>query len=92
LKLLILQIENKLPKKSEMILVEVNPIKLKAVCDKLDALLSQDDSNAADLMNENADILHAAFPNHFMKIDESILACDFDAALAALRSATAATV
>ena len=91
LNILILQIENTLPKEPEIISVDVNPKILKTVCDKLDALLSEDDANAAEVMNENADMLHTAFPNDYMKIDESILACDFEAALAALRSATAVT-
>jgi len=54
-------------------------------------LLSDDDSKAADVMSENGDMLHAAFPNHYGKIDDGIIACDYEAALAALRSATSLT-
>jgi PAS domain S-box-containing protein len=86
---LVLQLEQKLPALKSKIAVVVVPEKLKEVCDKLDALLSDDDTKAADVMNANVDLLHTAFPNHYGKIDEGILACDFEAALAALRSATA---
>jgi hypothetical protein len=43
-------------------------------------------------MSANEDMLHAAFPNHYGKIDDGIIACDYEAALAALRSATSLTI
>ena len=85
---LIFQLEQKLPALPSNITVIVIPEKLKAVCESLDALLSDDDAKAADVMTMNRDLLHTAFPNHYGKIDEGILACDFGAALLALRSAT----
>jgi PAS domain S-box-containing protein len=89
---IIAQLERQLPAELSAVSVIVVPEKLKEVCDKLDALLTDDDSKAADLMNDNADLLHAAFPNHYRKIDEGIFACDFEAALAALRAATGASI
>jgi CheY-like chemotaxis protein len=89
---MITQLEQKLPAAQLQNAVIVVPEKLKAVCDKLDALLSDDDAKAVDVMNANVDLLHTAFPNHYGKIDEGIVACDFGAALAALRSATGSYV
>ena len=89
---IILQLEHKLPAVQSKNTVIVIPEKLKAVCESLDALLSDDDSKAADVMSANEDMLHAAFPNHYGKIDDGIIACDYEAALAALRSATSLTI
>jgi CheY-like chemotaxis protein len=89
---MIVQLEQKLPAAKPKNAVIVVPEKLKEVCDKLEALLSDDDSKASDVMNANMDLLHSAYPNHFDKIDESIVACDFGAALAALRAATGSYV
>ena len=66
----------------------INPEKLKSVCDRLDALLSDDDAEATDVLDANEDLLNTAFPNHYRKIDNSIRSFDFEAALAALRLAT----
>jgi len=51
-------------------------------------LLADDDAEAADLLDANADLLNAAFPNHYRKIDDGVRSFDFEAALAALRAAT----
>ena len=66
-----------------------NREKLDAVCDKLESLLVDGDAGAVDVMNENAELLNAAFPNHCHEIDNNIRAFDFEAALIALRIATA---
>ncbi|HEY5118496.1 MAG TPA: response regulator [Anaerolineales bacterium] len=85
---LIAQLEQKLPEEQGKTAVTVNQEKLKAVCDKLEALLADYDSEAGDVLDANADLLNAAFPNHYRKIDDGIRSFDFEAALAALRAAS----
>jgi two-component system, sensor histidine kinase and response regulator len=85
---LIGQLEQKLPEAQGKTAVTVDRKKLKAVCDNLKALLAEDDSEAADVMDANADLLNAAFPNHYRRIDDGIRSFDFTAALAALSAAT----
>jgi len=93
---LIAHLERKLPNELRRTADAANQVKLKAICDRLAALLAADDSGASGLLEENAgvlngDLLSAAFPNHYRKIDDSIQAMDFETALAALRAATAAS-
>jgi two-component system sensor histidine kinase/response regulator len=85
---LISELDSKLPAVQSKNAVIIVPEKLKAVCESLDAFLSDDDAKAAEVMNANMDLLYSAFPNHYGKIEAGIVACDFGAALAALRSAT----
>ena len=92
LKNLIWQLEQKLPEERAKIIVTVDQEKLKVVCDKLDALLADDDAEAGEVMEANADLLNAAFPEHCRKIDDSIRSFDFEAALIALRVATATSI
>jgi response regulator RpfG family c-di-GMP phosphodiesterase len=67
---------------------DVNPEKLKAVCDKLASLLANDDTGAFEVMDANAELLNAAFPSHCHEIDNHIRSFDFEAALVALSAAT----
>jgi len=83
------ELERKLPHTQDKPMVAVDPEQLKAVCDRLEALLSDDDSDAGDVLEENAGLLEAAFPNHFRKISDGVRAFDFEAALAGLKSAAA---
>ena len=92
LKNLIWQLEQKLPEERAKIIVTVDQEKLKVVCDKLDALLADDDAEAGEVMEANADLLNAAFPEHCRKIDDIIRSFDFEAALIALRVATATSI
>ncbi|MDO9111023.1 MAG: Hpt domain-containing protein, partial [Desulfatirhabdiaceae bacterium] len=87
LEYLITQLEQKLPEERVKTAVTVVPEQLKAVCAKLDAMLADDDAEAGDVLDANADLLSAAFPNHYRKIDDCIRSFDFDAALAELRAA-----
>jgi PAS domain S-box-containing protein len=89
---LITQLEQQLPEERVRTAVEVDEEKLKAVCDKLAAMLGDDDSEAVDVMDANADLLNSAFPNYYRKIDDGIRSFDFEAAFAALRAATGASV
>jgi PAS domain S-box-containing protein len=67
----------------------IDPQKLKKVCTQLAALLADDDSAAGDMLDDNADLLHAAFPTQYRAIDNAIKVFDFEAALAKLREAAA---
>jgi CheY-like chemotaxis protein len=88
----IAQLEHKLPQERGRAAVAVDPKMLKAVCDTLKALLADNDAAAGDVLGENADLLNAAFPTNYRKIDDGIRSFDFEAALAALRAATAISV
>ena len=83
---LIRQLEQTLPEERSNTPVSIDPEQLKAVCDKLETLLADDDAEAADVLAANADLLNSAFPKHFRQIDEGIRAFDFEAALVALRA------
>lgn len=61
--------------------------KLDQVSRQLSALLTQDDSRAVELLEDQAALLKAAFPAHFSAIETAILAFDYDLALTALKHA-----
>ena len=88
LEYLITQLENKLPEERVKTAVAVDPEQLKAVCDKLEAMLADDDAEVGDVLDANADLLNTAFPNHYRKIDDGIRSFDFETSLEALRAAT----
>jgi HPt (histidine-containing phosphotransfer) domain-containing protein len=92
LETLIAQLERQLPEEPGWAAVTVIPEKLKAVCDKLEALLADDDGEAGDVLDANADLLRTAFPNHYRQIEDGIRSFNFDTALAALRAATGTLV
>jgi PAS domain S-box-containing protein len=84
---LIAELEQKLPQEAEKITVTVDQEKLHIVCDNLASLLMDDNAGAADVMAANTDLLRAAFPEHYRKLNDAILSFDYDTALAALRAA-----
>ncbi|MDP2144373.1 MAG: response regulator [Gallionella sp.] len=86
------ELEQKMPALPVNTEIKVDPKILKTVCGRLETLLLDDDSAAVDLMHENANLLSAAFPWHYSRIEVAIRAFDFDAALAALRAASAESV
>jgi len=86
---LIIHLERTLPPVTDKDLVTVEEADLHVVCNTLEALLRADDAEAGTLLESNAGLLRAAFPNHFRKIAENIRAYDFDLALAALKAAAA---
>jgi PAS domain S-box-containing protein len=86
---LVAALERALPAEEDRVQVDVDLVRLRDVCARLDALLTDDDSEAGDVLTEYADLLHAAFPSHYRRIDEAVKSFDFDAALAALREAAA---
>jgi len=84
---LIGELEDKLPVEPVDAGGPVDPVALKALCDKLAALLDDDDSAAVDLLLANANLLNAAFPRSYREINSAIRSFDFAAARSALRSA-----
>jgi two-component system sensor histidine kinase/response regulator len=84
----ITQLEKSLPEEQHNLPVKVDPMRLRAVCDQLLALLAADDAAAGDLLDANSELLNAAFPEQFHKIDDSIRSLDFETAIAALKAAS----
>src|ERR1019366_2652665 len=78
---LITQLEQQLPEEQGETKVKVDRKILKAVCDKLEALLIADDAEAVDVLDAHADLLSAALPNHYRAIHDGIRSFDFEAAL-----------
>ncbi len=64
--------------------VHIDYEQLGKICDKLSALLIDDDAEAADLLQEQAELLRKAFPDDFNNIENNINSFDFEAAHAAL--------
>ena len=91
LQALILRLEQQLPLQQAPPSVTVNPEELKALCDQLVALLSNDDARAYAVLDEHAGLLASAFPGHYLKICHGIRSFDFEAALVTLKSACATT-
>jgi len=85
---LIVQLEQRLPKKNEHTTVGVDGKKLHLVCEQLKHLLGSSDSAACALFDANADLLNTAFPQHYREIENAIRQFDFTAALATLAAAT----
>ena len=87
LETLIQQLEAKLPPEAETIKVIIDFAKLEEICTQLSVLLSEDDAEAADLLQNNSDLLKSAFPNHYNAIAAGINSFDFETAYTALISA-----
>jgi len=86
---LIALLEQKLPAEIASKSAAVDPELLKAVCNKLESLLAEGNAAAWDMQERHASLLNAAFPKHYCQIQEGIRSFDFEAALTALREATA---
>ncbi len=89
---LISQLEQRLPEKQAQMAGTVASEQLKTVCDKLAAMLADDDAEAVDVLEANAELLRTAFPNHYRQIDDGIRLFDFEAALAVLMAARGTSV
>ncbi len=85
---LIAQLERQLPKAPSKGVANVNAEHLKAVCDQLAAMLTDDNAESCDVLEANVDLLNAAFPDHYQMIDDGIRSFDFEAALVALKAGT----
>lgn len=82
------RIEGRLPREASSDgAMNVDRAALDAVCARLEALLSEDDAEAGDVLAENASLLNAAFPVHFNRIDNAVRGFDFEAGLHALHEA-----
>lgn len=86
---LITQLEQNLPDEQDKMAATVDREKLKVVCDKLEVLLGDNDAEAADVLEANAELLNDAFPSNARMIDNYIRSFNFEAALIALRAASA---
>ena len=86
---LVVALECALPPREEAAHSAVDVDRLRAVCAQLEALLAQADAEAGDVLYANADLLHAAFPSHYRRLDDAITSFDFEAAIAVLRHAAA---
>ncbi len=67
--------------------IAVDAAKLHAACAKLARLLADSDAEAGDVFETHADLLKAAFPEHYRRIEDAVTRFDFEAAMAALRDA-----
>jgi two-component system sensor histidine kinase/response regulator len=85
---LLTALEEALPSDSEtQTLAQPDWEQVRAVCARLDSLLAQSDADVADVMNENADLIRAAFPHHYGRINDAVQEFDFDMALTLLQDA-----
>ena len=69
--------------------VAVNPEILDAVCRRMLILLAEDDAEVDDVMEANADLLNAAFPDDYRRLRAAIKDFEFETALTALKEALA---
>ncbi|MDP1525315.1 MAG: response regulator [Rhodocyclaceae bacterium] len=74
-------------KTASNVAVEVDPAKLREICTRLHTLLADNDSEAGDVLDDNAELLNAAFPKDYRAIDSAIKGFDFEAALEKLQAA-----
>jgi len=84
---MVLALAGALPAVPETAPVAADLSGLPEVVAKLDALLVYGDAAAITLLDEQGELLRAAFPNHHHRISTAIRAIEFDAALIALRDA-----
>jgi two-component system sensor histidine kinase/response regulator len=89
---LIRQLEEQMTTAPPRTAVIVDRALLKDVCDQLESLLTFDDAAVIGVLEANADLLHAAFPDHFHLIENGIRAFDFETAHKALQAAHECTV
>ena len=81
-------LDHVLPCESERVVQKkVDWEQVRAVCARLESLFAQSDAEAADIMNENADLISAAFPKHHRRMNNAVQDFDFDAALRILHEA-----
>jgi len=92
LETLVAELEQRLTNTPGKEAVTADPEKLRSVCRQLETLLAEDNSEAVDVMEANAALLNAAFPNHYREIDDAIHSFDYEVALMALKAATRTAV
>ncbi|PZO09815.1 MAG: hypothetical protein DCF27_04190 [Lysobacteraceae bacterium] len=84
---MVVALADALPAAPEAAPMAVDLSGLPDVVAKLDALLAYGDAAAITLLDEQGELLRAAFPNHHHQISAAIRAIDFETALSALREA-----
>ena len=77
-----------LPTEATAEVAAVDADQLASVCGQLRALLADDDSEAADVLQQHAALLKAALGTGYRAVESAIEAFDFEAALDALNRAT----
>jgi len=87
---LVADIAAQLPPEESKISAAIDPEKLWRVCSQLASLLADDDAAAGDVFDDNADLLHAAFPKDYRAIDDALKGFDFELALDKLKAAAIA--
>ncbi len=85
---LVTSLDHALPLRDERTQIAVDAESLRTVCARLEALLVEGDAEAADVLSDNADLLHAAFPREYRSLESAIASFDFDRAVAVLRQAS----
>jgi len=81
---LVAVLDSRLPPEQEAVPVGVDPAVLGQVCRRLRNLLAQDDAEVDDVLEANAGLLAAAFPEQYPRLRAAIKDFDFETALAAL--------
>ena len=66
-----------------------DPQRLDTVCQQLSVLLAADDGNAERVVNQNAALLAAAFPQHFAELQDAVNQFDAKRGLMVLTAAMA---
>ena len=67
----------------------IDPQHLDTVCQQLSVLLAADDGNAERVVNQNAALLGAAFPQHFAELQDAVNKFDLKRGLSLLTAALA---
>jgi PAS domain S-box-containing protein len=83
---LMTDLERSMPAVQTETLAPVNPGQIQSVCNQLLILLSDGDSEALDLLDAHADLLHGAFPIEYSALLAAISAFNFPVAEVTLRS------
>ncbi len=87
---LLAALQDALPRSRDRAPVPVEEARLREACARLDGLLAGDDASASELLDDSADLLLSAFPQHFVALERAVRAFDFEAALSTLHAAVAA--
>jgi CheY-like chemotaxis protein len=91
LDMLIAQLEVILPKLQTKANETADQKGLKAVCKELEDLMADDDAQAAEVLEQNSDLLRAAFPSQYGEIGDCIRSFHYEAARKMLQDALAAS-
>ena len=83
-------VERALPSDSATtVQTEIDWDQVRALCVRLESLFAESDGDAADVLNEHADLISAAFPHHHRRMNDAVQNFDFNTALQVLHEAVA---